>query len=65
MPDKPDLRLVVDNDEADARLLALLLRTRAVAPDPGGDAIWLLLGPREATGRHGVPFAAAARDAPP
>ena len=47
MPDSPDLtpelRLVVDNSAERDRLLDIFLHVKAVAPDPAGDAIWVLL----------------------
>lgn len=47
MPDSPDLtpelRLATDDRAAQDRLLDIFLHVKAVAPDPAGDAIWVLL----------------------
>lgn len=36
-------------EQSDARLLDVLLRLEAVAADPAGDAVWLLLDPPRVT----------------
>lgn len=55
MPDSPDLtpelrlacpersRRVADKSAEKDRLLDIFLHVKAVAPDPAGDAIWVLL----------------------
>lgn len=49
MPDSfdhtPELRLVVDNSAAFDRARDIFMRTTAVAADPDGEHIWLLLKP--------------------
>lgn len=49
MPEKPELRLVVDNSAAQDDMLDMLLRLKAVAKDPDGEHLWLLLEPRPGT----------------
>ena len=54
MPEKPELRLAVDNTPERAaeseRLRDIFLRLRDAAPDPDGRHLWLLLEP--APGDH-------------
>lgn len=50
MPDSldptPELRLVVDNSAAFERARDIFMRTTAVAKDPDGEHLWLLLKPK-------------------